>query len=70
MSIYVQIRIRGSMDELWEKTQQPNAHQRWDLRFSDIDYLPREPGEPQKFLYATRIGARSRVTIFRRTFSP
>lgn len=61
MSIYVEIRIRGSMDELWEKTQQPNVHQRWDLRFSDIDYLPREPGEPQKFLYATRIGAGLRI---------
>jgi len=61
VSIYVEIRIRGSMDELWEKTQQPNVHQRWDLRFSDIDYLPREPGQAQKFLYATRIGAGLRI---------
>lgn len=61
MGIYVEIRIRGSMDELWEKTQRPSVHQRWDLRFSDIDYLPREPGRPQKFLYATRIGAGLRI---------
>jgi len=61
MSIYVEILIRGSMDELWGKTQEPKLHQRWDLRFSEIDYLPRQPGEPQKFLYATRIGAGMRI---------
>ncbi len=55
--IYVEIRIRGDMDELWSKTQDPALHQRWDLRFTDITYLPRkdEPA-PQRFLYATRIG--------------
>jgi uncharacterized membrane protein YphA (DoxX/SURF4 family) len=57
MSIYVEILIRGSMDDLWGKTQEPQRHQRWDIRFSQIDYLPREPGEPQRFLYSTRIGA-------------
>ncbi|HEY6338810.1 MAG TPA: DoxX-like family protein [Candidatus Sulfotelmatobacter sp.] len=62
MSIYVEILIRGSMDELWEKTQDPKLHQRWDLRFSEISYLPRQAGEPQKFLYATRIGAGLRIT--------
>src|SRR6266849_5297999 len=61
MSIYVEILIRGSMDELWEKTQDPKLHQRWDLRFSDIDYLPRSPDEAQRFLYATRIGAGFRI---------
>jgi uncharacterized membrane protein YphA (DoxX/SURF4 family) len=54
--IYVEIPICGSMDELWEKTQNPHLHQRWDLRFNQIEYLPREAGEPQKFLYRTRIG--------------
>jgi uncharacterized membrane protein YphA (DoxX/SURF4 family) len=57
MSIYVEILIRGSMDDLWQKTQEPKLHERWDLRFSQIDYLPRLPGEAQKFLYSTRIGA-------------
>ena len=57
MSIYVEILIRGNIDELWQKTQDPKLHERWDLRFSQIDYLPREPGEAQKFLYSTRIGA-------------
>lgn len=57
MSIYVEIFIRGTMEDIWQKTQEPKLHQRWDLRFSEIDYLPRLPGETQKFLYFTRIGA-------------
>jgi hypothetical protein len=32
-------------------------HQRWDLRFTEIQYLPRpDEAQPQRFLYATRIG--------------
>jgi uncharacterized membrane protein YphA (DoxX/SURF4 family) len=61
MSIYVEISIHGSMDDLWQKTQEPKLHERWDLRFSQIDYLHRLPGEPQKFLYSTRIGAGLRI---------
>lgn len=57
MGIYVEAFIRGDMEELWQKTQTPDLHQRWDLRFSDIQYLPRpDEHEPQAFLYATRIG--------------
>ena len=37
-------------------SQHPKLLQRWDLRFSEIDYLIRERREPQKFLYVTRIG--------------
>jgi uncharacterized membrane protein len=59
--IYVEILIRCSLDEIWDKTQEPKLHQRWDLRFSEIDYLTREPGQPQKFLYATRIGGALRI---------
>jgi hypothetical protein len=57
MSIYVEILIRAPMDALWTHTQTPELHTRWDLRFSEIDYLPRgcEP-ELQRFRYATRIG--------------
>jgi len=54
--IYVEARMRGSLDEIWRKTQDPALHQRWDLRFSTIGYLPRLEGEPQRFLYETRIG--------------
>ena len=62
MSIYVEILIRGAMDEVWRRTQDPKLHERWDLRFSQIEYLPRLPGEAQKFLYATRIGAGLRIS--------
>ena len=57
MGIYVEIFIRGTMDDLWQRTQDPAIHQRWDLRFSQIEYLPCGAGEPQRFRYATRIGA-------------
>jgi len=60
-TIYVESLIQGEMDELWEKTQNPKLHQRWDLRFSDIEYLPRQDGEPQRFLYVTRIGGGARI---------
>ncbi len=57
MGIYVEILIRAPLDELWRHTQEPGLHQRWDLRFTRIEYLPRESEEqPQRFLYITRIG--------------
>lgn len=58
MSIYVEILIRGPLDEVWRLTQTPDLHARWDLRFTEIEYLPQSSGddEPQRFLYATRIG--------------
>ncbi len=56
-SIYVEARMRCSMEQLWAHTQQPELHQQWDLRFTEIQYLPRaSDDEPQQFLYATRIG--------------
>ena len=56
MSIYVEILIRAPMEALWAHTQTPVLHERWDLRFSRIDYLPRAfDTEPQRFRYATRI---------------
>jgi hypothetical protein len=57
MSIYVEILVRAPMEALWAHTQTPELHERWDLRFSRIDYLPRETeAEPQRFRYATRLG--------------
>lgn len=45
------------MDRVWHLTQTPAEHRKWDLRFTDIDYLPRpDPSQPQRFRYATRIG--------------
>jgi hypothetical protein len=57
VSIYVEARIHGALDELWRLTQTPELHARWDLRFTDIEYLPRpDPDQPQQFRYTTRIG--------------
>jgi len=55
--IYVETNIHCPMGDLWAKTQTPELHQQWDLRFSDISYLPRpDESQPQRFRYATRIG--------------
>jgi len=55
--IYVEINIHCPMEDLWSKTQTPELHQQWDLRFSEISYLPRsDKSQPQRFRYATRIG--------------
>ncbi|MFD2327916.1 DCC1-like thiol-disulfide oxidoreductase family protein [Cohnella sp. GCM10020058] len=55
--IYVEIDIASDMETLWRHTQQPKLHERWDLRFSEIDYLPKASSkDDQDFLYLTRIG--------------
>ncbi|MCI3273168.1 hypothetical protein [Streptomyces cylindrosporus] len=53
--LYIEARIRADLDDLWNRTQEPSRHQRWDLRFSEITYLPRVKDEPQHFRYATRV---------------
>lgn len=47
--------MRCSIEELWNKTQVPGHHQRWDLRFGEITYLERKDGEAQQFTYATTV---------------
>jgi hypothetical protein len=57
VAIYVEERIHAPLDALWDHTQDPARHERWDLRFTDIHHLPRpDPAEPQRFRYATRLG--------------
>ncbi|MFD5570075.1 hypothetical protein [Streptomyces cadmiisoli] len=55
MGLYIEARIRADLDELWARTQEPSRHRRWDLRFTEIDPLPRAEGEAQHFRYATRV---------------
>ena len=43
------------MDAVWDATQDPARHQRWDVRFGAIEYLSRVDGEPQQFRYATTV---------------
>lgn len=54
--IYVEILIQGDIEDIWSKTQDPSLHQQWDLRFTEIEYLPRSENiVAQRFLYKTRI---------------
>ncbi len=53
--IYVESRIRASMDDLWDRTQNPGQHQRWDVRFGTIEYLPADDDGTQRFTYATTV---------------
>ncbi|MFS0838565.1 DoxX-like family protein [Paenibacillus sp. 1P03SA] len=55
--VYVELDIQTDMEALWKATQTPGLHQQWDLRFTEITYLPRSgEKEPQRFHYRTRIG--------------
>ncbi|CAG9622288.1 DoxX-like family protein [Sutcliffiella rhizosphaerae] len=55
--IYVETLIDSELEKVWEHTQDPEIHQQWDLRFSNIQYFPKEKKEdPQRFLYKTNIG--------------
>ena len=47
--VYVECRMRCDLDELWRLTQDPAQHERWDLRFTSIEYLG--DGQPQRFSY-------------------
>ncbi|HEV8435147.1 MAG TPA: hypothetical protein VGR95_17185 [Thermoanaerobaculia bacterium] len=54
MPIFVETFIEASLEEVWRATQDPSLHQQWDLRFSEISYLPKaSEDEPQRFLYRT-----------------
>lgn len=53
--IYVESHIKAPIDRVWDATQQPDRHRRWDVRFGRITYLPRTDGEPQRFTYATTV---------------
>jgi hypothetical protein len=49
--IYVEIVIKAPLEDVWEKSQRPELHERWDARFSSIT-----PAVNGKFRYATRLG--------------
>ncbi|WP_060881443.1 hypothetical protein, partial [Streptomyces scabiei] len=55
MGLYIETYVRADLDALWAHSQDPALHQRWDLRFTEIRYLPRAEGEPRRFRYATRV---------------
>ena len=55
-SIYVEIHIDSTVDEAWQYTQQPDMHEQWDLRFSNITYNKKlHEDDPQTFTYCTKV---------------
>ncbi|AHM61569.1 hypothetical protein D770_16575 [Flammeovirgaceae bacterium 311] len=55
--LYIETHIDCPLEALWEHTQDPALHQLWDLRFTQITYLPKPRAhDPQRFLYSTKIG--------------
>jgi hypothetical protein len=55
--LYIETKVNCDFDTLWTNTQDPSIHQQWDLRFTEIEYLPKnDPTDPQKFLYSTKVG--------------
>jgi hypothetical protein len=60
--IHVEVPVRCALEEVWQRTQEPALHERWDLRFTDIHELPHpDAALPQRFSYATRIGFGLRI---------
>lgn len=54
-AIYVESLVRAPIDRLWEATQHPDQHVRWDVRFGRITQLDGAEGDPQQFTYATTV---------------
>lgn len=51
--IYVSVRIRAPLEQVWALSQDPDRHSRWDLRFSRIAVV--DDGVPMRFEYERRI---------------
>ena len=51
--IYVETLIDAPVERIWQATQDPVAHRRWDARFGRIDPVP--GSTPARFRYATRV---------------
>jgi len=53
--IYVRIVIRAPLQRVWELTQDPAEHARWDLRFSRITPEQQLPSGGYRFRYERRM---------------
>ncbi|GAK12838.1 DoxX-like family protein [Geomicrobium sp. JCM 19039] len=54
--VYVETKIDTDMDTLWRTTQEPHLHERWDLRFTHIDYDEEQSNRDQaSFTYETKL---------------
>jgi hypothetical protein len=54
--IYVEIEIDAPMDRVWQLTQDPAEHARWDLRFSRITHTGLTDDGAQRFDYERSLG--------------
>lgn len=54
-AIYVRIVIDAPLERIWELTQDPRLHPRWDLRFSSIEPAGDLPSGGTRFRYERRI---------------
>lgn len=54
-SLYVETTVAAELDLVWELTQDPAQHVRWDARFSRIAPDDAVEGEPQDFTYALQL---------------
>lgn len=55
--LYIETLIQADLGAIWQITQGPGAHQRWDLRFTTIEPSPLsgETDPTRRFRYATRV---------------
>jgi len=54
-AIYVSIRIAAPMERVWQLTQDPALHARWDVRFSRITPTAPLAGGGTRFVYERRL---------------
>lgn len=55
--IVVEAIIPASVETVWERSQEPDLHTRWDIRFSHIAYLPEKDERGFNLMdYRTKIG--------------
>lgn len=52
--IYVETFIRADVERVWQATQDPRQHVRWDIRFSEIRPEPADAGGAAHFAYVRR----------------
>jgi hypothetical protein len=54
-AIYVEVEIHSSLDRVWQLTQEPAEHPRWDLRFSSITPTEQLASGGYRFRYERRL---------------
>ncbi|GAA5230182.1 SRPBCC family protein [Arthrobacter cryoconiti] len=57
--LYIEIHINASMERVWELSQDPQSHPRWDLRFSRIVPIDEDQRRQVRFYYEFRFPLRT-----------